>query len=138
MKLKYGPRVNTITKEPMYEGYCIADGEAYCETKEELFAIMEQDYNQTRIDGITDDEWMARLYDLGLYYCTDWSEEPIEEWEVPPTFMDLIQDIMKWMEANADEAWSNVEDEDATPVVHLEELRGFLYEVIARLNLKPY
>ena len=42
------------------------------------------------------------------------------------------------MEANADEAWSDVEDEDSTPVVHLEELRGFLYEVIARLNLKPY
>lgn len=137
-KLKYGPRVNTITKEPMFEGYCICDGEAYCQTAEELFGIMEQDYNQIRIEGVSDGEWMERLYDLGFYYYTEWSSLPIDEWDVPPTLMDVVQDVMEWMEQNADEAWSDIEDDETTPVVYYEELRGFLYEVIARFNLKPY
>jgi hypothetical protein len=76
------PRYCSITGDGMYHGYCIDDGMYYASTLDALLKVFNLYYG-IQLD-INDDELMEQLdhlYDEGLYYHSEWTDEDIDNHE---------------------------------------------------------
>ena len=68
------PRYCSITNEPMFEGWCVNDGDMYIKQKPDAIKhAIEAGY-----------EGLGAAFEDDYMYWTDWVDEPEEEWHSPP------------------------------------------------------
>jgi hypothetical protein len=115
----------------MFEGYCIHDGEYYCQTELELQILLV--FLGYKRGNIPLDRWNKHLTDMEVYYWTDWHHEPFDEWHQKPTPLDIISFIFDWIDQNVDEIKDD--EEQVEHVIFYDELKGYLTQLIGTLNL---
>ena len=74
------PRYCSITNQPMFEGWCVQDGESYI--KHEHNAI-----KCAKAAGYAD---LEEAHEDDFMYYTDWVDIPDDEWDEPPFVSRLI------------------------------------------------
>ena len=74
------PRYCSVTEEPMFEGWCVQDGEYY-------FKYAPDALQCAKDAGYAD---LEEAYEDGFMYYTDWVDIPDDEWDEPPFVSRLI------------------------------------------------
>ena len=77
---KLAPRHCSVTREPMFEGWCVQDGESYIKYASDALEC-------AKAAGYAD---LEEAYEDEFMYYTDWVDIPEDEWDEPPFLSRLV------------------------------------------------
>ena len=75
------PRYCKATGKGMWKGYCINDGDFYLSSEAHLLEYLR---SQEDDKELTDDFLLKDAYEAEVYYYTDWTGLPLDEYDTPP------------------------------------------------------
>lgn len=73
--VRRAPRYCSVTSEPMFEGWCIGDGDAYIKYESDALKAVEE-------AGFSN---LEEAYNDGFIYWTEWHDIEVEDWDEEPS-----------------------------------------------------